>query len=147
VAGSATRTGKLAYDVYALRPLGQDGGLAERVGGHQWRSRLGGGDVGQLGRSRPSACRRRPKKNGAQALGRSRGGFGTKIHAIVDALGNPIGFTLTGSEQTDITQANALLDQVPEAGAVIADKGYDADALVERIKWRRAEAIIPPRAA
>jgi transposase len=35
---------------------------------------------------------------------------------------------------------------VPEAGAVIADKGYDADALVERIKWRRAEAIIPPRA-
>lgn len=35
------------------------------------------------------------KKNGTQALGRSRGGFGTKIHATIDALGSPIGFTLS----------------------------------------------------
>lgn len=35
------------------------------------------------------------KKHGPQALGRSRGGFGTKIHVVVDALGNPLGFTLT----------------------------------------------------
>lgn len=85
------------------------------------------------------------KKHGPQALGRSRGGFGTKIHGIVDALGNPIGFTLTGSEQADITQAPALLDKAPSAGAVMADKGYDADALVERIQSQKAEAIIPPR--
>jgi transposase len=78
-------------------------------------------------------------------LGRSRGGFGTKIHALVDALGNPIGFTLTGAEQADISQAPALLDQAPNTQAVIADKGYDADALVERIQAQHAEAIIPPR--
>src|SRR5262252_5250845 len=30
-----------------------------------------------------------PKKNGAQAIGRSRGGPSTKIHALADALGNP----------------------------------------------------------
>jgi hypothetical protein len=39
------------------------------------------------------------KKSGgqeSQALGRSRGGFSTKIHASVDALGNPLRFRLTG---------------------------------------------------
>ena len=48
-----------------------------------------------------------PKKGGqaAQALGRSRGGFSTKIHVSVDGLGNPLRFILTGGQQHDITQA------------------------------------------
>src|SRR6188768_814222 len=47
--------------------------------------------------ARPSAQRRREKKAGEdQAIGRSRGGLSTKIHALVDALGNPVGFFLTG---------------------------------------------------
>jgi transposase len=35
------------------------------------------------------------KKNGAQAIGKSRGGLTTKIHALVDALGNPCNLMLT----------------------------------------------------
>lgn len=53
--------------------------------------------------------RRVPKKAGHQALGRSRGGLSTKIHATVDALGNPLRCLLTGGEIADITQAEALL--------------------------------------
>jgi transposase len=79
-------------------------------------------------------------------LGRSRGGFGTKIHAIVDALGNPLGFTLTDSAQADIGQVIELLEKAPEAEAVLADKGYDSDALVDPIEAMPAEAVIPPRA-
>ena len=52
---------------------------------------------------------------------------------------------MTGAEQADITQAYALLDKAPEAEAVIADKGYDSDALVQRIEATHAESIIPPR--
>jgi len=37
-----------------------------------------------------------------QAIGRSRGGLSAKIHAQVDALGNPIGFFLTGDEAHDL---------------------------------------------
>jgi transposase len=85
------------------------------------------------------------QKNTAPALGRSRGGFGTQIHGIVDALDHLIGFTLTGAEQADITPALALLDHAPGARAVIADKGYDADARVACIEGRQAEAFIPPR--
>ena len=46
---------------------------------------------------------------GAQALGRSRGGFSIKIHVSGDALGNPLRFTLTGGQVHDITQAEALI--------------------------------------
>ena len=33
-----------------------------------------------------------PKKEGRQAIGRSKGGLSTKIHTLVDALGNPTEF-------------------------------------------------------
>ena len=69
----------------------------------------------------------RKKKGVNQAIGRSRGGLTTKIHMIVDALGNPLAFTLTAGQVHDITQAETLTSQVqPEA--LLADKGYDADA-------------------
>ena len=82
----------------------------------------------------------------AEALGRSRGGFGTKIHAITDALGNPLNFVLTGGQASDIGQAETLLELTPEgAEAFIGDKGYDSDELVQAIEARGLTAVIPPR--
>lgn len=78
-----------------------------------------------------------------QALGRSRGGFGTKIHAAVSPLGHPVELRLTPGQASDIKQAEGLLgDHEPEA--VIADKGYDSDAFVAAVEGRGAEAVIPP---
>jgi transposase len=79
------------------------------------------------------------------ALGRSRGGFSTKIHIAVDALGNPLRFILTGGQRHDSTQAEDLIADF-DADYVIADKGYDTDALRETIAEQGAEAVIPPRA-
>jgi transposase len=80
-----------------------------------------------------------------QALGRSRGGFGTKIHGSFDGLGHPRELLLTAAQESDIAQAEALLaDHTPEA--VIADKGYDKKALVAEIEARGAEAVIPTQA-
>jgi transposase len=77
-----------------------------------------------------------------QALGRSRGGFGTKIHGSFDGLGHPVELRLTAAQASDIAQAEALLaDHEPEV--VIADRGYDKQALVEEIESRGAEAVIP----
>ena len=45
------------------------------------------------------------EKSGVQELGRPRGGFGTKIHAVCDRLGNPVKFLLTPGQTPDITQA------------------------------------------
>ena len=88
--------------------------------------------------------RRRTKKHGAQSLGRSRGGFSTKIHLATDALGNALRFILTGGERNDITQAQALVNDLV-ANYVIADKGYDAAPFVMKLKERNLEVIIPSR--
>ena len=90
-------------------------------------------------------CSRSFKKNGgqsSQALGRSRGGFSTKIHVSVDALGNPLRFTLTAGQSHDITQAQALIANYEH---VIADRAYDSDDFLETIADRGAIAVIPPR--
>ena len=79
-----------------------------------------------------------------EGLGRSRGGLTTKLHAVTDALGNPLRWILTPGQRNDITQAAALLDGI-DAGAVVADRGYDADWLVTLVEARGAAAVIPPK--
>ena len=77
-----------------------------------------------------------------QALGRSRGGFGTKVHGSFDGLGHPVELLLTAAQASDIAQAEALLaGHEPEV--VIADKGYDKKGLVDEIESRGAQAVIP----
>lgn len=92
-------------------------------------------------------CGRSLKKNGgqdAQALGRSRGGFSTKLHFIVDALGNPLDFVLTGGQRHDITQAPTLLNG-QRSDYVIADKGFDDDDFIQLIRDLGAIPVIPAR--
>ena len=72
------------------------------------------------------------------------GGFSTKIHILVDALGNPVEFILTGGQQADVTQAEPLM-QGHQTDAVIADKAYDSDAIVDAAKRQGAEAVIPSK--
>jgi transposase len=90
---------------------------------------------------------RAEKKHGgqaAQALGRSRGGFSTKIHIAVDALGNPLRLFLTGGECHDSPHAAALIKGF-ECEALIADKGYDDAKLIDAVTAAGIEAVIPPR--
>jgi hypothetical protein len=69
-----------------------------------------------IARAHQHSAGARKKKGVNQAIGRSRGGLTTKIHMIVDALGNPLAFTLTAGQVHDITQAETLTSQVqPEA--------------------------------
>lgn len=79
-----------------------------------------------------------------QALGRSRGGFGTKLHLAVDALGNPVALHLSPGQDADVTHAGTLLGEMRPA-AVLGDKGYDSDELAAAIEGRGAEVVIPPR--
>ncbi|MFC3107293.1 IS5 family transposase [Undibacterium arcticum] len=83
-------------------------------------------------------------KKKEQALGRSKGGLSTKIHACVEGLGQLARFILTGGQVNDITQAQALIVEI-DAAAFLADKAYDADALLACIASKNAKAIIPPR--
>ena len=91
--------------------------------------------------------RGRVKKRGrqrGQCLGRSRGGFSSKIHLLVDALGFPLRFILTGGERHDLTQAESLLAPF-HFDADIADKGYDSDPLRARPEAKQVEVVSPSR--
>jgi transposase len=98
-------------------------------------------------RAGASACSRRKRGNqNRQALGRSRGGFSTKIHLRVDAEGRPLAFALTGGEAHDVKGYDALIKLVetrPEK--LLADKGYDTDAIRDDLKARDIEPVIPPK--
>ena len=91
-----------------------------------------------------SACGRRERGAHCKALGRSRGGWSTKIHAAVNAHGQPVRFSLTGGQRHDMVEAETLLDNLfPDY--VIGDKGYDSDALRIMIRKQGAKPVIPAR--
>jgi transposase len=68
----------------------------------------------------------------------------TKIHALVEGLGPLARWTLTGGQVHDVTQAEALVEDLVTQ-AVVADKAYDSDALIQSITDQGAAAVIPPR--
>ena len=82
----------------------------------------------------------------SQAIGRSRGGRTTKIHALTDEKGRPIAFLLTGGQAADCTAAEELLERMPECRILHADKGYDTNAVRRKVEARGAMPNIPPKA-
>jgi transposase len=77
-------------------------------------------------------------------MGRSRGGLTTKIHAVVDANGNPITLKLSEGQAHDGRSAADLLDTVRAGQILLADRGYDSDALRSKMAERGAWANIKP---
>lgn len=78
-------------------------------------------------------------------MGRSRGGLTSKIHVFVDAEGRPVNLHLTGGQIADCTEADALTDGLGEEDILLADKGYDSNAIRAKAAERKAWANIPPK--
>lgn len=78
-----------------------------------------------------------------QGIGDSRGGKTTKIHMAVDAFGLPVSFMITGGQVHDCKVAPALIEALPRSEYVIADKGYDSEALRAQIKEKQSIPVIP----
>ena len=91
--------------------------------------------------------RQAKKKNrqSDEALGRSRGGYSSKVHVTVDALGNPRRIILSAGQVHDLQMAVDLIEN-EQTGAVVADKAYDSDILIAFIEQIGAQAVIPPKA-
>ena len=78
-----------------------------------------------------------------QAIGRSRGGRTTKIHALSDPRCRPVVFHLTPGQDADIAAAPDVLALAPDMCALLADKSYDGDDLRAQIVKRGAKPVIP----
>lgn len=104
---------------------------------------------------------RRGQKNASrqnasnEALGRSRGGFSTKIHILCDSHGHPLHATLSPGQSHESTRLVELLEHCPVAGgetdpplcpvALAGDKGYRADWIDEFLTARGIRPVIPSR--
>ena len=100
----------------------------------------------QVSQGTPHGVKPRGKKGGrGRQIGRTKGGMNTKLHAVADASGRPIGFFMSAGQISDDTGAAALLDSLPKAGWLLADRGYDADWFREALKDKGITVCIPGR--
>ncbi|HEY0920414.1 IS5 family transposase [Devosia sp.] len=79
----------------------------------------------------------------AQAIGRSRGGRTTKIHALNDAAGRPRVLRLSAGNVNDGTMATALIEAAGSIGHLLADRAYDSNGLRSWLAERGTLAVIP----
>lgn len=77
-------------------------------------------------------------------MGRSRGGLTTKIHALVDANGLPIGLKLTEGQAHDGRSAADMLTNIRDEQVLLADRAYDSDTLRQSLAEQGAWANIKP---
>jgi transposase len=132
--------------VLALEPGRRVRGVLCGLGSPE-RDRSLGADVRLHNRARPCFRGWRKRGQSRQALGRSRGGFSTKIHLKTDWDGDPLGFCLTGGEASDSPHFETLLDLGPDIPprAAVGDKGYDAKANRQAARSRGICPAIPYR--
>ena len=86
-----------------------------------------------------------PQKNGGQAeqaLGRSRGGFSTKIHVTVDGLGYPLRLHLTAGQRHDIIKAHDLTVDLA-FDHLLADCSYGAQHFRDELLAKGTQPVIP----
>jgi transposase len=132
------------HGLQTILPLVQTRGLGTSARRARWRR----GVIKSFARfddcSSPPTRRGRKRGQDSQALGRSRGGFSTKIHVAVSGDGQPVKLHLTEGQRHDVTCAETLLEGLkPEF--VIGDKGYDSDPLRNEIRSIGAKPVIPSR--
>ena len=86
------------------------------------------------------------KKAENKAVGRTKGGLNTKIHTIVDGLGNPVAFLLSPDNDNDSAHAIELMNMTDIAGSNLpGDKAYGTKEILAYIKERTATVVIPPK--
>ena len=94
----------------------------------------------------PWLVRQRAEKGAHfQAIGVSRGGRSTKVHALTDRQGRPLAFLLTPGQAADCRAAEHLLATLHRRCIVHADRAYDSNRIRDLIEEQGAVPNIPPK--
>ena len=143
-------SGQVAHHLHPPKPMGKKRGLGTGV----YRPGRGGAeDVARIlaGLNRGQSAPRRPrraKKNGGQAIGRTRGGWNTKIHVVAASDTVIAGFLLSCGNESDANAGRLLLETLdPRETAVdlAMDRAY-SDNLTRMTAWSlRYNPIVPPK--
>lgn len=129
---------------------------ADRVGQLDWATHYVDGTVIRAHQHAAGALRDPDNSGTEEALGRSRGGFSTKLHLRAEGGGKPLAFVLSGGERHESRYVAALLagGQVRRAGrgrprsrpiALVGDRGYSYPSVRRLLARRGIRAVIPRR--
>ena len=147
----AAAIGSLAQCLRSFSPLGKSRDMVSSLAGDS--APIFRPSAGPLYRHNhctgSSACQRGSKKNASgEALGRSRGGLTTKIHAACIDQYTSVAFHLSEGQRSDFCGFDPVYQQI-EADNVLEsaalDKGYDSDAIRHKLAYDGIEPVIPPK--
>ena len=85
-----------------------------------------------------------PGGQGAQAMGRTKGGLNTKLSALVDRHGRAVALSLAAGPQHDQHAVRPVLASA-RGHRIVADKGFDADVFRQKLRQQRTRCGIPPK--
>jgi len=80
-----------------------------------------------------------------EAMGMTRGGRNSKLHAVVDGAGHAVRLCLTAGQVNDCTQASSMTSALQKGEKLLADKAYDVDAVRCEMAQRGVDVCIPPK--
>jgi transposase len=90
-------------------------------------------------------CWRRKRRAQVEAIGLTKGGRNSKIHAVVDEFCRPWVFVLTPGNAADCTLAEICVSLIPGIKELLADKGYDSDSFRAFLRSLGIKPVIPGR--
>ncbi len=159
MAPAARSLRSLAHDLHAHEPLGAEGragsGVHLPAGAGAGAHPTGSGGAGQHDRAGASGRHGGPKKNGPQAIGRSRGGWTTKIHLVAADERTAVAGALSPGQAGDGPQGRQLLrrlgpladhDRLPDDLALVMDRAYEGDETRDLAAALGYQVVVPPRA-
>jgi len=80
-----------------------------------------------------------------RAIGRTKGGLKSKLHAVVNGEGKPIFLHLSAGQVSDYKVTEVLIDKLPKVKEMLADRGYDADWFKDAFIKMAINPCIPPK--
>ncbi len=143
---------QLAHDLYAHEPVGQERRAGSRLypiatgSDHPREARSRG--VGQYHREGPSGWDGGVKKNGPQALGRSRGGWTTTIHLVAANARTALTFALSPGQAHDAPEGRKLLQRFgkqPSPIPLLMDRAYEGDETRHLAVELGYVPVVPPK--
>jgi transposase len=151
-AGLAEAVRPLAHGLYTDESVVQErrtgSRLREVAAGtdrpHQDRGLRPGLDLGEGASGR----NRRSKKNGPQCIGKSRGGWNTKIHLVAADARTAITFALSPGNAHDAPEGRELLRDLgtmPEGLPMLMDKAYEGDETRQLVLSLGMVPVVPPK--
>lgn len=125
----------------------------ERLGGIDRSLWCADGSVIRAHRSASGGSTASPENDAKNALGRSQGGYSTKLHVLTDRIGNVLSVTATPGQSHESQEFATLMQRCPlslhrvasRPDAIAGDKGYSSGAIRQWLNKRQIKDVIPTR--